>query len=753
MIDSLTASKKWCRYDDEFRENHGYRLPADPYCTYISELFLLTPPLPSNANSEICLGLAPPQGSIVPLWHRGGAPNYQPKPMICKHVQDPIKAWEREKQKNHTGVEKFLPITAVKEPKAVAADQGSGTGTITGQTETLLRPSWSQKHLQEQEKDTESAHTIQQPESFPQRNSLQLFQGTQNEVPLSSNGHRISIFFCSAGTIALRLADRLHLCLSSLITNSSDLHLCSRPKPLNSLCASDLMAENILLLIVSSTGEGDVPLNGLQFTKFCVDISSRSCMDRTYGFKFAVFGNGDSRYSKTYNAAAFKISDYLTQVGGFSLTAGVFQADTAVEPLPFSALKSWLKKLQPSIIHQAVESLAIAVGKLPSGDKPEAVLVSVTPIVHFSLKYEDYHDRLLSTLGEATLVEASRGTHGEGSLLATFDLDNDHFEEMSCLQILPSNTPSKVERALQSLCVNFSNRLDLGLDERNPTYVSFLTDYVDLELPLSDAECLEAMDIRAFSNKLSVLNLLELLQSSIIQMGDAQRNGFIQDLCRVMPLFHTRTYSLASSQHYPSRRDRVHESTGREVDIMVKVLIGGRFSQTFLQDATIPASLRYRIVDSPSGATLRKHHLKPFIAVATGAGFGPVRALLHWRMGIVRDNLAAGRPLPSRGSGVSLFLGLKPSDVELTVEVLNEAMALNLIDMLDIVVSNPLKRRVYDDLRRSPQHVRSKLVKKGGVAFVCTNQAAAVHTKGVFEHIFGEPVGEMLGERYVEEVF
>ena len=73
MTDSLTASKKWCEFDDEFKEKNGYRLPADSYW------------------------LAPPQGSIVPVWHRGGAPNYQPKPMMSKHVQDPVKAWRRER--------------------------------------------------------------------------------------------------------------------------------------------------------------------------------------------------------------------------------------------------------------------------------------------------------------------------------------------------------------------------------------------------------------------------------------------------------------------------------------------------------------------------------------------------------------------------------------------------------------------------------------------------------------------------------
>lgn len=28
MTDTLTASMKWCRYDDDFKKRNGYRLPA-----------------------------------------------------------------------------------------------------------------------------------------------------------------------------------------------------------------------------------------------------------------------------------------------------------------------------------------------------------------------------------------------------------------------------------------------------------------------------------------------------------------------------------------------------------------------------------------------------------------------------------------------------------------------------------------------------------------------------------------------------
>lgn len=724
MTDTLTASKKWCRYDDDFKEKNGYRLPADPYW------------------------LAPPQGSIVPLWHRGGAPNYQPKPMICKHVQDPIKAWRREKWKGHTGAQILKPVAVVKEPTEIAAEKRSETVTSIHQTDMFPRRNslqlvhTTQKEVYEPENEVEIVPTTQQTESLVRRNSMQLFQRTQKEGQLPANGNRsVSIFFCSAGTIAEKLANKLHGWAERLVKDSADLQLCSRCEPLNSLNASDLTADNILLLVVSSTGQGEIPSNGLGLLEVCENLLSRRLMDRPQGFRFAIFGNGDSRYSATYNGAAIKINDHLTQVGGVPLTTGIFQADTAVEPLPWSALRSWLNKLQPSIIDEPTESLATAVVRSPTDDKRTAVFVKVTPLVELGEKYEDYQDRLLSTLGEASLVGASPGIH-EGkrnSLLVKIDVDSDVLEEMSCIQILPSNAPSKVNQALRSLCVKSSDRVDLGLRCKNPTYLSYLTDYVDLEFPFSDADCLEAVELashggltKASLSKIPVQTVLERLHGSITRMSDGRRCEFLRDICQGMPLLHTRTYSIASSRHHPPSRDRANVPTGREVDIMVKVRPGGRFSDTFIRDATVPASLKYRIVDSPSGATVRKNHRKPFVIVATGAGFGPVRCLLQWRVGIAR-----GRPPPTQGSGISLFLGLKPSDVALVVDVLNEAMSVGLIDVLDVVPSNPGKRRVHDRLGLFARHLRIKLFEREGMVFVCTSKAAAAATKSRFENVLG----------------
>ena len=711
--------------------------------------------------------------------------------MICKHVQDPIKAWRRERQKGNAGAQISKTVAVVEGPTAITTKKGSETGTMTYRIKlALLRKSLqlfrkTQKGLQEPETEVETVPTTQQTEIFFPHDSLQLLQRTQKKVQSPANGNQcISVFFCSAGTVAEKLANKVHGWLSNLVKGSTDLQLRSRVEPLNSLNVSNLTVGNILLIIVSSTGQGEIPANGLGLPRLCKTIFANRLMDRTQGFRFAVFGNGDSRYSATYNGAAIKINDHLTQVGGHSLAVGVFQADTAIAPLPLSALKSWLDEVQPSIINRPIERLATAVVRSATNDRQlqtfkrhcifdlhhctssrehTAVFVKVKPVVELGQKYEDYQDRLLSTLGKASLVGTASGMHEgkDGSFLATFDVHNDQFEEMNCIQILPSNAPTKVNQALRSLCVKRSDHVNLGLNGKDPTYLSFLTDYVDLELPFSDVECLEAVEFAshrglsgASLSRLPAHEVLGRLHGSIVWMNDEQRCAFMRDMCEAMSLLHTRTYSIASSPHYRSSRTRANGSAGRELDIMVKSIPGGRFSDTFMKESTIPASLRYRIVDSPSGATIRKHHLRPFVIVATGAGFGPVRCLLQWRISIIRDALATGQQsLPGRGSKISLFLGLKPPDVQLTLDVLNEAMALNLIDVLDIVLSNATKCRVYESLLRCPQCLRDKLLRRQGMAFVCTNRAAALATKGVFESVLGGCVGEMLGERYVEEVF
>ena len=713
MTDSLTASMKWCRYDDEFKKTHGYRLPADPYW------------------------LAPPQGSIIPLWHRGGAPNFQPKPMISKHVQDPIKAWRREKRNSYSTSKLLEVVIVVQEQKSLWAPGKTGISVI--------------------------ADVIATKPGVLERNIPVLTTTERKLYPQQYPNRSIAIYFCSAGTVAEKLANKLHEWAKPLVEKSSDLSLCPQVDRLNNMKASDLTANKIILLIVSSTGQGDIPANGSGFLGLCRN-SSLGSRDSSGSFKYAVFGNGDSRYSTSYNGAAITINNHIAQLGGAPL-ASLFQSDSAVEPLPLRALKSWWKKLQPVIIdhnatHGSERPPAVSFTKYKANT---SVKKTVTPMVKASQKHEDYQDVFLSTLNKATLVatSAEAGIRDEGSLVVSLQVGNKVFDEMSCVQLLPLNSSHKVGRALRALSVEGSTHMELNFRGENPTYSRFLKEFVDLELPFLELGWVGSINLeksqkgltRLALSKASVLEVLESLHENAI-LSNRHTDAYLQrEICLDMPLLNTRTFSVASSFHYESRHNALGAGTGRKVDMMVKHCQGGRFSHTFLKDSPIPALLKYRFVDSFYGPKLRSNLLAPFVIITTGAGFGPVRCLLQWRIAKTREALLSGRAQPSRGTGISLFLGLKECDVYLTVDVLNEAMELNLIDMLDIVVSNPDKRRIYGNLPRAAKHLRNKLLKRQGMIFVCGNKGAADGAKYVFESMLGGTVGEMLKGRYVEEVY
>jgi sulfite reductase alpha subunit-like flavoprotein len=482
----------------------------------------------------------------------------------------------------------------------------------------------------------------------------------------------------------------------------------------------------------------------------CCDVLANTPSSGNKDFQFAVFGNGDSRYSNTYNAAASKIYSLMKRMGGSSLMHGIWQGDTAAELLPLRSLNSWWKHIQPSIN----DLLSTSVEASTEGSKPAEDAIQ---------KYDDQQEELLSTLKDCTLVVTTPkvGTGGDRSLLISLDIGNESFEELSCVQVLPFNSPAKVDQALKALCVDASHPMNLVFDGESPTFGSFLTEFVDLECPFLELEWLKSLALasqRGLSldslRNVSVLEVLERVTNTDFT-PDGRALGYClqRDICLDMSLLTVKTYSIASSLSYASDRKGTAPATGNKVDIMVKINQDGRFSDTFLNDFPTPAPLKYRFVDSRAGPRLRENYLATFVIVATGAGFGSVRCLLQWRIATTSGTPAAGQRRPSQGTGISLFLGLKESDVALTTDVLEEAKSLGIIDTLNIVLSNPEKRRVYDELPQYDKEIRSKLMKKQGFVFVCAGAAAAQGTKAVFEIILGGDVKNILGERYVEEVF
>ncbi|MCJ1359909.1 MAG: hypothetical protein MMC33_009912 [Icmadophila ericetorum] len=714
ITDTLTASTKYMRYDDEFLEKKGYRLPADPYW------------------------LAPPQGSIVPLWHRGGSPNYQPKPLICRHVQDPIKAWRREGRKRLGG--------AILSP------------TTTAMTLTMSR---SLSQFDDLSLPKYVGPTDKSLVQIPTKECWELAK-----VHCTS----ISVYYCSAGTVAEKIATRLHEKIKSHTKKTKHLHLRHKIRTLNCLDMSKVTKDDVILLVVSTTGQGQVPANGADFMKTCEFLEDTRKHDRNY-FRFAVFGNGDSRYSSTYNGAAIKVHQRLLDNGATPLVDTIFPGDTAIEPVPTSAMSRWWEQVRSVVTR-------------PPSDTPQHLDLPPTYSNDLqSRQIEDFAKRardLQSTFKEAILtstsLEESEGL--QGSVRVTFAIGMETYQDLSCIQVLPINSPPKVASVLRVLRIGSSMEFQtMGIGTNlDPTYREFLTDYADLELPFSELKWLEKLsqplrdaltpDVFRAMPVRELLTFLETIQDlDIILEPDLRRQ-----ICLDMPLLHPRTFSVASSLSYlhnpSSLTTGAHEKFGNTVDLIVKVHPSGRFSSTYLTDSLRLSSTKIRFVDSISSKKLLPSpddvsnpsvSTKPLIIVATGAGFAPVRSLFQSRVAAALNSDAyyGHRSSRYRTPHISIFLGLRPADFHLVTDVLAEAVALDLVDILSIVPSNPKQLRVYEKLLVNGvrQELKRKLCAQGGRVLVCTMPMTAKETALRFNAVVGGDIKEMLGERYVEEVF
>ncbi|KAK8856230.1 nitric oxide synthase [Apiospora arundinis] len=180
IIDSLSASELFTSFDDEHLAEHGYRLPSDPYW------------------------LAPPQGSIIPVWHRGASPNYQPKPMICHHAQDPIKAWRRERGGDNMSIPKTASL---------------------------------------------ALRLNMQPGNFLR------------------SPRRIFINYCSSGTVAAKLARKLSKDLTHIADATPSIGSVMPVQALDALTKARPAPEDVIVIVASNTRKGEMPLNGAAFMR------------------------------------------------------------------------------------------------------------------------------------------------------------------------------------------------------------------------------------------------------------------------------------------------------------------------------------------------------------------------------------------------------------------------------------------------------------------------------------------------------
>ncbi|KAF2670075.1 hypothetical protein BT63DRAFT_424035 [Microthyrium microscopicum] len=675
MIDTLSGSIEYQNYDEDRNDEIGYRLPAEPYW------------------------ISPPQGSIVPIWHKGGLPNYQPKPMVCKHLQDPVNAWRRETPEEKRRTKKGL------------------IKTITDANEA--RP-------------------------------------------------RLRIFSCSAGVNAGKMAHKLYETMQRLVHEVDDPFDVEVERPLNQLDLAEAGPEDIILIIASTTGRGEIPRNAKRFVERWSSAETLSSPPR-----FSCFANGDSTYGDTYNIAGKTIQQLMTTLGCRPLLGHCFAGDTAINNPDWESFTHWLENIDHLILgnHHKIQ--------LPT---------SLTDMGH--------QTTTMVEMPTATLVKKTQ-LDPKGIVHITLDVGDKKYQEMDHVKILAPNPDYEVERALAALKLAPEERFTWHHQDA----INFLSRYVDLD------HCFKELDWYPGFSCLSEEKQTELRNAKALAVIEGLENinydsALLEKICKDMASIVPRLYSVASCPVYSNTDAIKEEDSGNVVDIMVKVNPSGRFSEVFLLNAKIGAQMRFGLTSPDTWQLIQAQKPNaPLIAIATGSGIGPVRALLQRRMiDITRTTGGTGRPrgkmssvtaevptsiysgsrrgsVSSIGSGsrrgikdinhhahlgvgstrgsVSLFAGFKTEDSDLIQTIIRPASHTGILDIVELCPSNSEMVRIQDHILL--QSVKDKLAEKlrdpSCIVFVCANEWAAEGAVVNLSLIAGGNVKDLLAERYIEEIF
>ena len=430
MSDTMSASSQWCQFDDEHKRQHGFRLPADPYW------------------------LAPPQGSIIALWHRGGAPNYQPKPMIARHLNDPIKCWSRERMPQR-----------VNEPRTKTAE-------LEGRA-----PKSSTDKLQKAE-------------------------------------NKIHIHFCSSGTTALKLAKRLRRNIEKIQDYGDRWYVCD-VQDANSLDISEVRENDVILLVVSSCGRGEIPDNGKHLVTQLKNEMARNV-------PYAIFGNGDSNYRDTFNGAALRIQKVFDDGGAIPLLKNVFHGDNTAERPPWKMFEQW-----SSMVMQAL-----------CGDHPLIREDNCVNSVQVKPNTENWFKARLQ-------IQQPRYKLGEyGIKRVKLLVDSSiSYPWTGCISILVPNKNELVQRIRCSIGITDKTTLQLP---GQPDFSDFVRHFVDLGRPFNNLKWASALnleeDFTKSSEQLAIPEFFAKIPKGSLHLVD------LTDMAVSMPASRPRRYSIASFQ-------------------------------------------------------------------------------------------------------------------------------------------------------------------------------------------------------------
>jgi hypothetical protein len=398
---------------------------------------------------------------------------------------------------------------------------------------------------------------------------------------------------------------------------------------LNKLDLSESSPEDVILIIASTTGRGEIPRNAAGFLG-----RYESAEPLTSPPRFSCFANGDSTYGDTYNAAAKVIQQIMIKLGCRPLLGHCFAGDTAINNPDWDSFNQWLENINHLIL----------------GSHHQKKL-------HPSLMEMQRQTTTSTEMPTATLVKIQR-LNSKAMVHITLDLGDKEYQEMDHIKILAPNPDYEVDRVLSVLKLSSSHKLDW----HHQNAWDYLSRYVDLDHHFRELDWYPGFNElptqqQEYVRSAKVVHVLEELGDKVIFT-----NELVERICKDMASITPRLYSAASCPEYVDKDAIQEESRGNMLDIMVKINPGGRFSELFLLQAQLGAKMRFGLTTPDTFKLIQAQKPNaPLIAIVTGSGIGPVRAILQRRIvDIDRTTGEDDSPVCRRGSIVSSTISFSP---------------------------------------------------------------------------------------------
>ena len=495
---------------------------------------------------------------------------------------------------------------------------------------------------------------------------------------------------------------------------------------------SEVVLQKLIIFIVSTTGDGEIPSNMRKFWRFLLQKKLNS--NTLTNLKYAVFGLGDSSYDK-YNAAARKLQMRLKQLGSQDILP-IGLGDDQSRYGYLTALDTWIENIMSKLY-----SLGLKLNE--GGLKPNIPLFKTvlnTNLIDTNTNLissdSDLNVSMYGTLSTATVTLIKRLTNfswHQDVRHVVFQLDAAQFSVPSFLagdvvKIYPCNCVTSILRALKIL--QRSDRL-LALDTRVTIVKSDVrkncrhnringSGTMLLETILGTYLDICGMPQRSFFQSLATFTSNEDHKEKLIEISSAAGNDIYFNYCvkerrnyidiledfhsvcppldfllEVIPLIRPRSYSIASTSLVNSREIHVCVAL---VEYKTKLgrKIEGICSQ-YLKNITVGTKIRLILC---KGAFNAPEVNKKIILIGPGTGVAPMRAIIEERL-----HLSPHKEIHN----FLLFFGCRKQNYDYLYEDefnnINESMEINTILNNPVLSTNSYKTVITAFSQDQPQKV------------------------------------------------